>query len=148
MMRVVAPAVPVAWPHDGNNRQESSGAELFRYYKGTPAAPGLVMRSTHAQYADGTYKTEAGVMDMLTRMRDGRIEVSRSLSKWQEEFRMYHRKNGLIVKINDDLMSASRQAVMDIRHARAIHPISAKQRARPRSGPVYMDPWTNQPVPV
>ena len=57
-------------------------------------------------------------MEMLTRMRDGRFKVASHLSDWWDEFRGYHRDKGMIVKINDDLMSATRIAVMDRRHAR------------------------------
>ena len=40
------------------------------------------------------------------------------LVDWFEEFRTYHRKDGLIVKLRDDLMSASRIGVMMLRYAR------------------------------
>src|SRR5262245_30447848 len=51
-------------------------------------------------------------------MKTGRFKVSAHLVEWFEEFRRYHRKDGLIVKTFDDLMSATRIAVMDHRHAR------------------------------
>jgi hypothetical protein len=56
---------------------------------------------------------------MLERMQTGRFKVAASLSDWWEEFRMYHRKDGKIVKERDDLMSATRYAVMMIRYAMA-----------------------------
>jgi phage terminase large subunit-like protein len=148
LLRSVAPTVPVAWPHDGQNRQEGNGEELFKHYRGTAAQPGLVMRPVHAAYGDGSYRTEAGVTDMLTRMREGRLQVADNLPMWAEEFRSYHRKNGLIVKLNDDLMSASRIACMDIRHARAVHPLNdytatARRRSTER---VELDPFTNRPI--
>ena len=146
LMRSVAPTVPVAWPHDGNNRQEGNGDELFKFYRGTAAQPGMLMRPVHAQYGDGTYRTEAGITDMLTRMREGRLQVADNLPMWAEEFRSYHRKDGLIVKLNDDLMSASRIAVMDIRYARAVHPLNDYTRAaRTQSERVPLDPFTNRP---
>ena len=43
---------------------------------------------------------------------NGRLKVFAHLNDWWEEFRLYHRKNGLIVKENDDLMSATRYAMM------------------------------------
>ena len=64
-------------------------------------------------------------MEMLTRMRDGRFKVASDLSEWWEEFRGYHRKDGLIVKLNDDLMSATRIAVMARRYAKD-RPIGSK----------------------
>jgi len=44
--------------------------------------------------------------------------VFASLGEWFEEFRLYHRKDGLIVKLRDDLMSATRIGVMMLRIAR------------------------------
>ena len=40
------------------------------------------------------------------------------LEDWFAEFRLYHRKDGQIVKLNDDRLSASRYAMMMKRHAR------------------------------
>jgi hypothetical protein len=42
------------------------------------------------------------------------------MTEWFEEYRMYHRKDGMIVKERDDLMSASRIAVMMKRIGRAV----------------------------
>jgi len=36
---------------------------------------------------------------------------------WFSEFRLYHRKDGLIVKERDDRISASRYGLMMLRHA-------------------------------
>jgi hypothetical protein len=60
---------------------------------------------------------EAGLMDMLDRMKTGRWKVFRTCPKWFEEFRMYHRKDGKVVKLKDDLISASRYALMMKRFA-------------------------------
>ncbi len=120
MMRSIAADVPVSWPHDGSHREKSNGEELYRFYKQRGTTPGLLMRNSHATLPQGGYSTEAGVKDMLTRMRDGRLLVWDCCPRWFEEFSSYHRKNGLIVKLNDDLMSASRIACIDIRHAKAV----------------------------
>jgi hypothetical protein len=79
---------------------------------------GLKMREEHASHSTGGYGTEAGIAEMLVRMRSGRFKVAAHLSDWFDEFRGYHRKDGMIVKVNDDLMSATRIAVMDRRFAR------------------------------
>ncbi len=57
------------------------------------------------------------VMDMLDRMQTGRWKVDANLAQWWEEFRMYHRKEGKIVKEHDDLLCASRYALMMLRYA-------------------------------
>ena len=58
---------------------------------------------------------EAGFMDMLDRMQTGRFKVFRHLNDWFEEFRLYHRKDGKVVKEADDLMAATRYALMMLR---------------------------------
>ena len=54
-------------------------------------------------------------MDMLTRMQTGRFKVFKHLNDWWEEFRLYHRKDGKVVKEGDDLMAATRYALMCIK---------------------------------
>ena len=56
-------------------------------------------------------------MEMLNRMEEGRFKVFSTCKSWFEEKRMYHRKDGQIVKLRDDLMSASRYAVQSLRFA-------------------------------
>lgn len=127
-IRAIAASVPVAWPHDGNDREKGSGEPLADLYK----QEGLRMLPQHATHATGGYSTEAGVMDLLSRMRDGRFKVAAHLAEWFDEFRAYHRKDGMIVKVNDDLMSATRIAVMAHRHA-ADAPFGSRViRPRPR----------------
>jgi hypothetical protein len=69
---------------------------------------GLHMLPTHATWPDGGFSTEAGVMEMQERMATGRFKVAAHLSEFFEEFRMYHRKDGQIVKERDDIISAVR----------------------------------------
>jgi len=65
----------------------------------------------------GGNSIEEGIMFMLQRMEDEKFHVFSTLSNWWEEFRMYHRKEGKIVPLNDDLMSATRYAIMSMRFA-------------------------------
>ena len=58
------------------------------------------------------------IQEMLERMETGRFKVFDHLEEWFGEFRQYHRMDGLIVKEYDDLISASRYAMMMLRHAR------------------------------
>jgi terminase large subunit-like protein len=50
-------------------------------------------------------------------MESGRFKVFRELLDWFEEFRLYHRRNGKVFKEGDDLMSATRYALMMLRFA-------------------------------
>jgi hypothetical protein len=45
---------------------------------------------------------------------------AKHLNDWFEEFRPYHRKDGKVVKEMDDLMSATRYAVMMLRYGRSV----------------------------
>lgn len=93
--------LPWAWPRDGRrDTQEGAGIALASQF----TAQGLGMLPDHAQFEDKSGSVEAGLMLMLDRMQTGRFKVFRHLSDWFEEFRLYHRKDGKVVKINDDLM--------------------------------------------
>ncbi len=115
-MKAIAPAVPVAHPYDGDAREKGSGEPLADLYR----AEGLNMLPGHATHATGGYSTEAGILEMLSRIRTGRFKVAAHLAEFFDEFRVYHRKDGLIVKMNDDIMSATRVAVMDHRFAKPV----------------------------
>lgn len=105
--------MPWAWPHDGLQHDKGSGDQLADLYRKN----GLNMLPERATFEDGTNGVEAGLMEMLERMQTGRLKVFRHLADWFEEFRLYHRKDGKVVKEADDLMAATRYAVMMKRHA-------------------------------
>ncbi len=121
--------LPWAWPHDGLQHDKGSGQPLRDQY----AAHGLNMLADKATHpADqgrdegtGGNGVEAGLLDMLDRMQSGRFKVFDHLADWFEEFRLYHREDGKVVKLDDDLMSATRYAVMMRRFA-VIRPQPAK----------------------
>jgi phage terminase large subunit-like protein len=106
-----------AWPRDGNRETlEGAGVALAKQYKDQ----GLNMLHEYAHYLEGETKSvsvEAGLMEMLQRMQSGRFKVFRHLNDWWEEFRLYHRKDGKVVKEGDDLMAATRYAIMMLRFA-------------------------------
>jgi hypothetical protein len=106
--------IPCAWPHDGLQHDKGSGQQLAAQYK----EHGLNMLDEHATHPEGGYGVEAGIMEMLERMQTGRFKVFSNLNDWWEEFRLYHRKDGIIVKLRDDLMSATRIGVMMLREAK------------------------------
>jgi hypothetical protein len=104
-----------AWPRDGRRETlEGAGIPLAQQYR----AQGLDLLHQHAQFEDGSVSVEAGLMDMLGRMQIGRFKVFDHLQDWWQEFRLYHRANGKVVKEGDDLMAATRYAIMMLRYAR------------------------------
>lgn len=114
--------IPVAWPHDGMQRDKGSGRQLSEVF----LQNGANMLAESARYAPsreetnsrgGPQPTEPVIQDILTRMQTGRFKVSRHLNRWFEQFRFYHRKDGKIVRENDDILSATFYAVMMLRYA-------------------------------
>jgi len=116
--------VPTAWPHDGEQTEKGNGEQLASQY----AAAGLLMLKKRATFEDGTNGVEAGLMEMLGRMESGRFKVFAHLGDWFQEFKLYHRKDGKVVKKLDDLMSATRYAVMMKRKA-IVRPAPARAAA-------------------
>jgi hypothetical protein len=115
--------VPCAWPHDGLQHDKGSCEELANQY----TEQGLEMLLEHATFEEGGNGVEAGVTDMLTRMQTGRFKVFAQLTEWFDEFRLYHRKDGRIVKERDDLLAATRYALMMKRHA-ITEPVKYKRK--------------------
>lgn len=110
--------VPVAWPQDGWQRREFEGdlKPLQQIYK----KHGLKMLSHHATFSDGSNSTEAGILGMREFMASAHFKVFESCTEWFDEYRLYHRKDGQLVKVKDDLMSATRVGFMSRRHAQAV----------------------------
>ncbi len=105
--------IPCAWPHDGLQHDKGSGEALMAQYR----AHGLAMLPERASFPDGSAGVEAGVLEMLERMQTGRFKVFATCGGWIGELRLYHRDEGRIVKRRDDLISASRYALMMRRFA-------------------------------
>lgn len=108
-------SIPIAWPHDGNKRDKQSGkpmADLYRdhglnfIYKcfSNPPEPGK-------DEGTGGQGIEVGLKRMYWAMTEGRFKVFPHVFEFLKEKGSYHRdKNGQVVPINDDLISATRYA--------------------------------------
>ena len=126
--------IPVAWPHDGLNREKGSGDELHMIYrrKGVNLLPWNatnppVIGQTEG---DGGISVEASVLAMLDDMYQGKIKVFRSCPQWFREKRLYHRDlKAKIVRLNEDLICASRYGHMMVRHAR-VESVRARRTER------------------
>jgi hypothetical protein len=116
---------PVAWPHDGLNAEKSTGDEFIKSYRDL----GLNMLPWKAtnppdprqgqQEGEGGNSVEASILEMYERMETGRFKVFKTCKYWFEEQRTYHRDEKMkLIKVRDDTLSASRYAVMMLRHAR------------------------------
>lgn len=131
-----AAGVPTAWPADGLQSEKSSGNQQRAAY----ADAGWKMCQEHATWQSGGVGVEAGLVELYSRMDKGTFKVFSHLHEWFDEKLNYHRgDDGKIVKLRDDLLSATRYAYMMRRFAiqksaigKAKAPI--KLKARPRVG--------------
>ena len=110
------PGLPIAFPHDGLQHDKGSGVQLAQQYRDL----GVYMLPEHFSNppADGMVKgnnsVEAGISELLQRFETGRLKIFRSCVETMEEMRLYHRKNGKVVPIKDDLLSAMRYAALSV----------------------------------
>jgi len=108
--------IPVMWPHDGAQHDKGSGEPLAAIYR----RQGMNMFPKHFENPEGGQGVEPGLMEMLQKFQTQRLLVFDHLGEFFEEMRMYHRKDGKVVKERDDLMSAARYAVMSLRYAKGL----------------------------
>jgi hypothetical protein len=125
--------IPIAWPADGYQHSKGDGQQLKDIY----AEQGLFMLDKHATHPSDEKSTgvEAGLMGIMEYMETDRFKVFNDQTEWLEERRMYHRDEGKIVKLRDDLMDATRYGCMMLRFA-ATPPASSKKRDKHRFAPL------------
>jgi len=111
--------IPIAWPHDGNRRDSMGNPGLADQYRGLGCNMlfGHFTNPPALGEKKGGNSIEEGLMHILQLMENEKFHVFSTLSDWWEEFRMYHRKGGKVVPFKDDLMSATRYAVLSRRFA-------------------------------
>jgi hypothetical protein len=120
IMKTNSDVIPVAYPHDGN-RITGQGESTRDQY----ANAGVNMWDVHVtnppaenqEEGKGGIQIMPGITDISARMADGRFLVMDTVHDFWEEFRSYHMKDGKIVDVDDDFMSATRYAVMFKREA-------------------------------
>ena len=106
--------IPIAWPHDGNKQDKQSGKPIADFYReeelnlldkcfSNPPEPGKEENT-------GGQGTEAGLKKMFWDFSEGRLKVFSNLDEFFKEKGAYHRKDGNVVRLQDDLMSATRYA--------------------------------------
>lgn len=106
---------PTAWPRDGHTKDRGSGKQIKNIYK----EQGMNMLSEAATFEDGRgVSVEAGIMDISDRSTTNRFKAFSHLTPFFEEYRLYHRKDGIIVKEDDDVLDAVRYGVMMKRYAK------------------------------
>lgn len=120
--------IPVAWPMDAHQGDRLAGTKIKDHY----AKEGCLMLPTHAQYPDGSNSVWAGITEIQQRALQGKFKVFSTCNEWFEEFRMYHLEDNQIVKVDDDLLDATRYAGMMARMAKTVG--HDRLRAKPKPG--------------
>ncbi len=151
--------IPMAWPADGLQHEKGSGFQLAQQYRDAGVnmlhehaqfpetgdenghKVSLVSVEAGLQAMLQAFKANdpaeyARQQELLTRAGRGnekplRIKVFSGLDTWFAEFRLYHRKDGKVVKLVDDLMSATRYAYMMLRYA-CVPPDPQKNQLNPK----------------
>jgi hypothetical protein len=106
--------IPVAWPHDGNKLDKQSGKPMADLYR----KEGVKMLDNCFSNPSEPFKeentggqgVEVGLKRMYFAMTEGRVKVFKHNMEWFKEKGSYHKKDGDVVRLNDDLMSATRYA--------------------------------------
>lgn len=124
-----SPWMPVAWPHDGDNREPGGAEKLKKLY----VEAGVKMLSFSARYSNdigGTQPVEPIVQHIIERIDRGEFKVFSNCVEFFDEYRNLHRKDGKIVPIRDDVIKSVFYAVMMRRYAVASY-IYGRQFAQP-----------------
>ena len=124
-----------AWPRDGMNEEKGTGSRIIEMYR----SDGMKALPVYAQYkADGrktrggagniaqmsVVSVERGLLDIGSRIEAGKFRVFANCDLWFEEMRTYHREDHKVVKIDDDLMDATRYGIMMLRFAAPPAPLN------------------------
>ena len=110
------PSIPVAFPHDGLQHDKGSGIQLAQQYRdlGVYMLPAHFSNPPADGKLTGNNSVEAGISILLQRFETDRLKIFSSCTETMEEMRLYHRKNGKVVPIKDDLLSALRYAALSV----------------------------------
>ncbi len=104
------PYAPMVIPPDIDQTEKGSGKTVRKFYNDA----GL-KHTIDFENPDGSRYVEPGIMDLFERMRTDRFKVFRGCEHVLREMRMYHRKEGKLVKENDDALDAVRYGSMMIK---------------------------------
>lgn len=101
-----------AWKHDGG----SSGKQFIKLYEdeGINCIQQCFSNPATPDGKSGGQSREYGIHYMLTAMQEGKFKVFNTCTKFLNEMKSYHRKDGKVVDLDDDMISATRYAVLSI----------------------------------
>lgn len=102
---------PCVFPPDVDKREMGSGKTVRDYYREAGLKNTLDFRNS-----DGSRYVEPGIVELDDRMRSDRFKVfDRGCEAFFREKHLYHRDDGKIAKVNDDVMDAVRYGAMMVK---------------------------------
>jgi Terminase RNaseH-like domain len=107
--------IPVAYPADTGMRDRVSMTPLIKLY-GQYLKMMIEPASLPGIAAQAKFSLEGSVAEVDQWERSGRWKVHRRCRAYLEERRLYHRKDGEIVKLHDDVLCAGRYGFMNRRY--------------------------------
>jgi phage terminase large subunit-like protein len=130
--------IPIAWPHDGLQHEKGSGLALADVYRRS----GAPMLSTHAQnHGTTAFHVEPAIEEMIGYMKRECFTIASHMGELGEEILSYHRDEDYkIVRLRDDLISATRYAFMMRRHGKPRDACELYGRAPGVGSPDMYDP--------
>jgi phage terminase large subunit-like protein len=126
--------IPIAWPHDGLQHEKGSGVALADVYRRV----GAQMLGSHAENKGGGYHVEPAIEEMCGFMKRGAFYIASHMTELGEELLSYHRDEDYkIVRLRDDLLSATRYAFMMRRQGKLLDLCETYGRAPGVDGAQY-----------
>lgn len=107
--------IPVVVPHDAFKHDSANSGKQFITILadfGLNIVPVPFSNPPASDGKNGGNNVEAGVAFMLRAMEEGRFKVFPHCTKFLQETKLYHRKDGKIHDRNDDVISATRYATL------------------------------------
>lgn len=107
--------IPVVVPHDAFKHDgATSGKKFVDLYKefGLDIVMQPFSNPPGPDGKPGGNSVEYGVNYMLKLMEEGRLKVFPTCTKFLQEMKTYHRKDGKIVSVGDDMISAARYGII------------------------------------
>lgn len=108
-------SIPVVVPHDAFKHDSANSGKQFVTLLtdyGLNVVPVPFSNPPAYDGKNGGNNVEFGVNFMLNAMEEGRFKVFRTCTKFLQEMKLYHRKDGKIHDRNDDMISATRYATL------------------------------------
>lgn len=109
--------IPVAYPHDGDTREKSTGEQLIKTYRDQDVQA-LDRSARWEEERGGSQSVDLLIQAIEYRARVGTLKIRKNCMPLFDEMRMLHRVDGKVVAEDDDLFKAFGYGLMDSRHAR------------------------------